>query len=86
MYYYYWVLPNGRRIKSKYYEEERDLPPMDYIHKPHKPTPYRILSQDDDGNYFYDQLDNAPNRAYDGSTFVKPYYEAAEGEYIIAQR
>jgi len=86
VYYYYWVLPNGRRIKSKYYEEDRDIPPLDYIHKPQKPTPYRILSQDEDGNYFYDQLDNAPNRAYDGSTFVKPYYEAAEGEYIIAQR
>ena len=83
VYWYYWILPGGRRIKSKYYETSYDLPELPYINTKEEEQPFRILEQNSKGDYVADMLTVAPNRAYDGSTFIKPYYEAAAGEYII---
>ena len=85
--YYYWILPvSGRMIKSAFYRTVDISDDLDYIRKPGKPVPYKILQQNDLGDYVYDSLTQAPNTAYSGQNFTKPYYQAADGQYIVTDK
>lgn len=86
MIYYWFILPNGRRVKSSLYETVDLSDDFPYIHIPGKPDPYRILTQTEDGDYVFLELDSAPDSAYSGNDFTKPYYQAREGEYIVSNR
>ena len=84
--YYYWVYPNGDKVKNPlHYEVVDPSGDLIYIHLKDTST-YKILTQSPDGDYEYNELEAAPDGAYSGGTFNKPYFQPKENEFIIAER
>ena len=84
--YYYWVYPNGDKVKNPlHYEVVDPSGDLIYIHLKDTST-YKILTQSDDGDYVYNDLEGAPAGAYSGGSFNKPYFQPKENEFIISER
>ena len=72
--YYYYVKPNGDKIKNEsHYEVVDRSDKLKYIHDVTKGG-YKVLVQSTRGDYDYDSLDDAPASAYSGGVFIRNYY------------
>lgn len=82
--YYNYILPNGSVVESTDYEVVDQTLDMPFI-RIHGNI-YKILEQTSSGDYDIDTLQDAPNAAYEGGSFRRPYFEKAENEYIISDK
>lgn len=78
--YYYFTLPNGLQVKSdKYITVDQPLDNMTFIDINGNK---KILIQDWKGNYPKNELDAAPQNAYENGVFKKNFYRISSDSYL----
>lgn len=84
--YYAWELPNGDRIlNGSRYVVIDPADAMTYIHR-NDSSAYKILIQNNLGDYDFANLEPAPASAYDASgNFDESYFIPKENEYYVTQ-
>lgn len=83
--YYYWVMPNGDRIRNENHWELVTVDDaLEYI-KLKDNASYKVLVQSTKGDYDFATLESAPDSAFSGGSFKHSYFQPKDKEFLITK-